>query len=139
MRLWVFEEIFEGRRLSEIINTENENKKYLPGHKLPTNVLAVTDCVEAAIDADLLVVVVPHQFVAKICAPLKGKMKAGCIAISLIKGVDVGKNGISLFSDVISEALGVEVGVMSGANVANEVAAGHFCESTLGKSRLTVW
>ena len=48
VRRWVFEEKFEGRNLSEIINTEHENKKYLPGFKLPENVRAVTDVREAA-------------------------------------------------------------------------------------------
>lgn len=28
IRLWVFEELIEGRRLSEIINTDHENVKY---------------------------------------------------------------------------------------------------------------
>ena len=37
--MYVYEEMFEGNKLSEIINTENENKKYLPGIKLPKNVV----------------------------------------------------------------------------------------------------
>jgi glycerol-3-phosphate dehydrogenase (NAD+) len=31
-----------GRKLTEIINQEHENVKYLPGHKLPTNVVSST-------------------------------------------------------------------------------------------------
>lgn len=37
--MWVFEEMVNGRKLTEIINTEHENVKYLPGHKLPANVV----------------------------------------------------------------------------------------------------
>ena len=37
--MWVFEEMINGRKLTEIINTEHENVKYLPGHKLPKNVV----------------------------------------------------------------------------------------------------
>lgn len=37
--MWVFEEIIDGKKLTEIINTEHENVKYLPGHKLPKNVV----------------------------------------------------------------------------------------------------
>lgn len=37
--MWVYEEVIDGRKLTEIINTEHENVKYLPGHKLPSNVV----------------------------------------------------------------------------------------------------
>lgn len=39
VNLWVFEEFINGRKLTDIINTEHENAKYLPGHKLPKNVV----------------------------------------------------------------------------------------------------
>ncbi len=35
VKMYVYEEIVNNRKLSEIINTEHENVKYLPGHKLP--------------------------------------------------------------------------------------------------------
>lgn len=38
--MYVYEEIFDGKKLSEIINNEHENKKYLPGIKLPENVVS---------------------------------------------------------------------------------------------------
>ena len=38
--MWVFEEIVDGRKLSELINEIHENKKYLPGIKLPENVVS---------------------------------------------------------------------------------------------------
>lgn len=41
VNMWVYEEMIDGRRLTEIINTEHENVKYLPGHKLPRNVVSV--------------------------------------------------------------------------------------------------
>lgn len=39
VNMWVYEEMVDGRKLTEIINTEHENVKYLPGHKLPRNVV----------------------------------------------------------------------------------------------------
>ena len=39
--MWVFEETVNGRKLTEILNTDHENVKYLPGHKLPTNVVSM--------------------------------------------------------------------------------------------------
>lgn len=38
--MYVFEEMIEGKKLTEIINESHENVKYLPGHKLPPNVVS---------------------------------------------------------------------------------------------------
>jgi glycerol-3-phosphate dehydrogenase (NAD+) len=43
IKMWVFEEDVNGRKLTEIINTDHENVKYLPGHKIPTNVVSYLD------------------------------------------------------------------------------------------------
>lgn len=43
VNMWVFEETVNGRKLTEMINTDHENVKYLPGHKLPPNVVSVED------------------------------------------------------------------------------------------------
>lgn len=40
VNMYVYEEMFENRKLSEIINEDHENKKYLPGIKLPDNVVS---------------------------------------------------------------------------------------------------
>ncbi|XP_023612117.1 glycerol-3-phosphate dehydrogenase [NAD(+)], cytoplasmic isoform X1 [Myotis lucifugus] len=133
--MWVFEEDVGGRKLTEIINTQHENVKYLPGHKLPSNVVAVPDVVQAAVDADILIFVVPHQFISKICDQLKGHLKANAIGMSLIKGIDEGPNGLKLISEVIGERLGIPVNVLMGANIANEVADEKFCETTIDKGR----
>lgn len=61
--MWVLEELVEGVKLSELINTTHENKKYLPGIKLPNNLLAVPDLNECVKDTDLFIFVIPHQFV----------------------------------------------------------------------------
>lgn len=40
--MYVFEEMIEGKKLTEIINEQHENVKYLPGHKLPANVVSIS-------------------------------------------------------------------------------------------------
>uniref|UniRef100_A0A8D0C879 Glycerol-3-phosphate dehydrogenase [NAD(+)] n=1 Tax=Salvator merianae TaxID=96440 RepID=A0A8D0C879_SALMN len=132
VKLWVFEELINGRKLTEIINQEHENVKYLPGRKLPHNVVAVADVGEAANGADILIFVIPHQFIPKTCEQLMGKIKAGAIGISLIKGIDEGPEGLKLISDIIREKLKIEMSVLMGANIANEVADEMFCETTIG-------
>lgn len=39
--MYVYEEMIDGEKLTEIINTRHENVKYLPGHKLPDNVVSI--------------------------------------------------------------------------------------------------
>ncbi len=38
--MYVYEELVDGRKLTEIINEEHENVKYLPGHKFTPNVVS---------------------------------------------------------------------------------------------------
>ena len=39
--MYVYEEMVNGRKLTEIINQEHENVKYLPGHKFTSNVVCI--------------------------------------------------------------------------------------------------
>uniref|UniRef100_A0A8C0GIR1 Glycerol-3-phosphate dehydrogenase [NAD(+)] n=1 Tax=Chelonoidis abingdonii TaxID=106734 RepID=A0A8C0GIR1_CHEAB len=132
VKMWVFEEIINGRKLTEIINKEHENVKYLPGHTLPKNVVAVADVIEASAGADVFIFVIPHQFITRICDQIAGHIKPGAFGISLIKGVDEGAEGLKLISDIIREKLKIEVSVLMGANIASEVADEKFCETTIG-------
>jgi len=118
--------------LSDIINHEHINTKYLPGIVLPDNLKAIPDLVEATKDSTLLVFVLPHQFLKKTCETIKGHIAPNARAISLIKGLEIGDNGPVLMSDVIKGYLGVDVSVLMGANIANEVAKEIFSEATIG-------
>uniref|UniRef100_UPI00193A3E07 glycerol-3-phosphate dehydrogenase [NAD(+)], cytoplasmic-like n=1 Tax=Styela clava TaxID=7725 RepID=UPI00193A3E07 len=132
VNMYVYEEMIEGRKLTEIINNDHENVKYLPGHKLPENVVAVPDLMEAGKDADIFIFVVPHQFIKRLCDQLKGQIKKDAIGISLIKGVDHSEKGLRLISSIIHESLGIDISVLMGANIAREVADSMFCETTVG-------
>lgn len=52
--------------------------------------------------------------------------------ISLVKGFDPRGGGMTNFSQVMGKIFGVDVSVLMGANVADEVARGSFCETTIG-------
>lgn len=123
------------KNLTELINRENENIKYLPGIKLGRNVSAKPQLIDAVRNATTLIFVTPHQFIKKICQDIR---QAGVIdlnkakAISLIKGMEVTENGFELISELIHRELHVDCSVLMGANLANEVALEHFSEATIG-------
>ena len=131
--MWVFEEQVDGKNLTEIINTTHVNVKYLPGATLPDNIVAVPDLKQAAAGASVLIFVLPHQFLGRIMPQIKeAGVAPDCKAISLIKGIDFDDKGVILISDIIRKGLDMDVSVLMGANVANEVAKDQFCETTIG-------
>ncbi|KAG9508745.1 Golgi pH regulator [Fragariocoptes setiger] len=133
VKMYVYEEIVDGRKLTDYINEDHENVKYLKGYKLPENVVAIPDVVDAAKDADVLIFVIPHKFVPGVCKPLKGKIKPSAIGLSLIKGFGEGPDGsFILISNQIKELLSINCSVLMGANLATEVADNKFCETTIG-------
>lgn len=131
VKMWVYEEKVNGRNLTEIINQDHENVRYLPGVQLPKNLRANPDIVEVAKDADLLVFNLPHQFLPRICKQLKGNLKPNCRAISCLKGLEVNADGVKLLTTVITEQLGIACGALSGANLAPEIARGFWSETTV--------
>ena len=131
VNMWVFEEEIEGEKLTEIINTKHENVKYLPDVLLPDNLVANPDIVATVKDADLLIFNIPHQFLGRICKQLIGQVRPNVRAISCLKGLEVGPDGCKLLSQSITDTLGIYCGVLSGANIANEVARQRWSETSI--------
>lgn len=141
VKMWVHEEEIDGRKLTDIINNDNENVKYLPGFKIPSNVVAEPDLAKACKDATLLIFVLPHEFINPILGTIKRSVQpsARLRGVTMIKGMAFNpdtKRPVRI-SEMIEEGLGLNCGTMMGANVANEVAAGELCESTLASKFAT--
>jgi len=141
VKMWVFDEkvtcpkTAKQRSIVDVINETHENVKYLPGIKLPHTVVADASPRSSAHGADIFIWVVPHQFVTHTIASMIDEVKPSAISVSLIKGgLDLKNNQLQLCSDAMKQVLGHDVSVLMGANVANDVAAGQFCEATLGYS-----
>jgi len=143
VNMWVYEEQIpmpdgSTQKLTEVINEQHENVKYLPGVTLPTNIHAVPDLADACRGATLLIFVLPHQFLPKLLPTIRESAHPNCRGVSLIKGLDFDKDTKLpvLISQSIAQAMGPEFqcGVLMGANVATEVASGQMCESTLASN-----
>lgn len=134
--LWVYDELVDNRNLSECINSDHCNVKYLPGFTIPHNVRACSDLELLSAQADIAVFAVPRKFLPTILQKMKGKIKPSVIALSLIKGLDFDGLKPILVSDMIRDTLSnpgthMSVAVLMGANVAADVMRGDFVESTL--------
>ncbi|KAF2710521.1 NAD-dependent glycerol-3-phosphate dehydrogenase [Pleomassaria siparia CBS 279.74] len=148
VRMWVFEEDVtipkeskhydagsetanKPQKLSHLINTIHENVKYLPNITLPPNVVANPDVVDSVKDSTILIFVLPHQFIPRVCDQLAGKTLPFARAICCTKGVDVSEKGIRLMSEAIGMRLEIYCGALSGANIASEIAQEKYSETTI--------
>lgn len=135
VHMWVFEEKINGRKLTSIINEDHENVKYLPGIKLPANIIAEPSIVKTVEGADLIIFNIPHQFLKSVCKQLKGHVPLTARAVSCLKGLEVTPSGCKLLSDYITENLGIYCGALSGANLAPEVAKENWSETTVAYNK----
>lgn len=119
------------QKLTHIINHYHENVKYLPGITLPDNLIANPSITDAVRDSTILIFNLPHQFIHNVCDQIKGQILPYARGISCIKGVNVSDDAVSLFSEWIGEDLDIYVGALSGANIANEIAAEKWSETTI--------
>ncbi len=111
--------------LAGTVRHRHENTEYLPGVLLPGNLTATSDALEAVDGADFVVLAVPSQSLRDNLAAVVGALTPGVVLVSLIKGVELGTT--KRMSEVVCEVAGVppgQVAVVSGPNLAKEIAAG---------------
>jgi len=110
--------------LAATMRASGENPKYLPGVRLPASLAVTSSLDEALRDARIVFMAVPsHGFRAVLsqAVPAAGGVEA---VVSLAKGIETGTN--LRMSQVVAEVLpGVPAGVLTGPNLAREVALGH--------------
>ncbi|WP_296665672.1 NAD(P)H-dependent glycerol-3-phosphate dehydrogenase [Demequina sp.] len=105
------------------IREHHRHEASVPGVELPAGVHATTDIEEALAGAQLIAIAVPAQRVRDIIAPFAHLVPDGAIAVSLMKGIELGTH--ARMSEVIAEvwALSADrVAVVSGPNLAQEIA-----------------
>eukprot|EP00882_Tetradesmus_deserticola_P031018 GHRQ01035054.1.p1 GENE.GHRQ01035054.1~~GHRQ01035054.1.p1 ORF type:complete len:466 (+),score=230.35 GHRQ01035054.1:636-2033(+) len=136
VRMWVYEEEFQGSKLTQLINARHENPKYLPGINLGANTVADPDLESTVRGADILIFCAPHQFIRSMCKQLIGKVKPDAFAISLIKGMRVRADGPQLISALITQYLALDCSVLMGANIAADIGREQLSEAVIGYSNL---
>ncbi|EME15259.1 NAD(P)H-dependent glycerol-3-phosphate dehydrogenase [Rhodococcus triatomae BKS 15-14] len=105
------------------INTDHRNSRYLGDPLLRKDLRATSDIVEAAHEADVLVVGVPSHAVRETLSEIADDVRAWVPVLSLAKGLEPGTRLRP--TEVIAECLpGHPVGLMAGPNLAKEIIAG---------------
>lgn len=115
------------------INSLRENSEYLPGYRLDSRLRATTGLKQAVRDVDILFVAVPsHSFreISRAVAPL---VSPHTVLVSLTKGIEPG--GFRLMSEILREEMPDNPrAVLSGPNLAGEIAAGHLTGSVVASA-----
>ncbi len=118
VRLWAREP-----EVVEAISKSRENTFFLPERPIPDGVTATTDMDEALNGADIVLLVVPSQFLRVSAREAEKRLKAGVPVVICSKGIERGTG--KLMSTIIEDEMpGRPYAVLSGPTFAEELAAG---------------
>ncbi|HEX5616325.1 MAG TPA: NAD(P)H-dependent glycerol-3-phosphate dehydrogenase [Acidimicrobiia bacterium] len=112
--------------LASAIERDRQNERYLPGVRLPDRLRCTADLADACTGADVVVVGVPSHGFRDVVRAAASHIDASAAVISLSKGIEQGT--LRRMTEVVAEELPehdtTRVGVLTGPNLAREVAAG---------------
>jgi glycerol-3-phosphate dehydrogenase (NAD(P)+) len=112
--------------LAAAIDSEHENADYLRDIPLPAELRATADLAQACDAADVVVFAVPSHGLRAVLAEARPHVGAQAAIVSLAKGIEQGT--LRRMTEVIAEELADHdpdrIGVLTGPNLAREVAAG---------------
>jgi glycerol-3-phosphate dehydrogenase (NAD(P)+) len=111
--------------LADALNASGENPDYLPGRPLGP-VVATAVLAEAVEGADVVALAVPSHGFRAVLDAAAAFVPAGALVLSLAKGLEQGtlKRMTEVAADVLPRHDEGRIGVLTGPNIAGEVAAG---------------
>ena len=130
VRLWA-----RRAELAQAINETHTNPDYLPDTRLPAAVRATHNDAEALALADVVVFGVPSQTLRANVEKWAPHLPEDATLVSISKGVET--TTLQRMSEVIVDAAGVpadRVAVLSGPNLAKEIAAGQVAATVIACS-----
>ncbi len=112
--------------LARTMSEQRENPTYLPGVTLPESLRVTADLEEACRGADAVLFVVPSHGMREVVTRAADFIGPAVPIVSLAKGVEQGT--LQRMTEVIGEVLPTHlpdrIGVLTGPNLAREIAAG---------------
>ena len=105
------------------INRQRTNRRSIPGLGIAPGVRAVSDLGEAVLPADLLLIAIPSRAFREVCRLLAGIVRPEQMVVHGTKGLEADTH--RRMSEIIcEETCARQLGVLSGPNIAAEVAQG---------------
>ena len=118
---------------ADIVNARRENPTYLPGYTLDPRLTATTDLQTTVRGADIVFVAVPSHSCRAVATELSRYINPQAMVVSTTKGIEA--DGFKLMSQVLREELpGHPLGVLSGPNLAKEIAAGQLTGTVIASA-----
>jgi glycerol-3-phosphate dehydrogenase (NAD(P)+) len=129
VRLWLRNE-----SLAEAINSQRQNSEYLPGYLLHEKLEATSSLARAVEGVDVVMVAVPSSSFRAVVRELAACIPVDTLLVSLTKGIEPG--GFRLMSEILRQEMPANpTGVLSGPNLAGEIAAGHVTGSVIASDQ----
>ena len=113
--------------VADSVSQQHENPFFLPGVRLTSSLRASTSVEEVLDQREVVMVVVPAQHVRDVAVTMSPVLRPDAAVLSLTKGIE----RVTLLrpTEVLTEVLARHdptlIGVMSGPNLAREIAVGH--------------
>lgn len=112
------------KEAADQINSTHENASYLPGYRLHSGVEATHEMNEAVADAEIIFVAVPSSSFRAVVKDMQQWIRGDVMLISTTKGIESGT--FSFMSQILAEEVpNAMIGVLSGPNLAKEIATKH--------------
>ena len=112
--------------LARTMSEQRENPTYLPGVTLPESLQVTADLEEACRGADAVLLVVPSHGMREVVTRAADFIGPAVPVVSLAKGVEQGtlRRMTEVIGEVLPTHLPDRIGVLTGPNLAREIAAG---------------
>jgi len=119
------------------IRTTHENSVYLPNIKLNHSIRPTTDLKQAITGSDLIFISIPSKYFVSVVREFKEYVTRDQMLISCTKGIEA--EGFRLMSQILRDETGLaKVGVLSGPNLAKEIAERKLTGTVIASDNMAV-
>lgn len=114
------------RQEAATISRDRENRKRLPGFEFPPDLTITSSLEEAVAGCSLVIIAVPSQHVRDNVRKVRAHLGGSTLILSVAKGLETGsaRRMSQVISEEIDSSLHPNICVLSGPNLAEEIARG---------------